>query len=61
MENAKEHQQQYEQDLKDRLEKKVRYEKDQSELNFKHAIKKFHETSRLDRKTFITDSPDARS
>ena len=42
------------------MSKKVQHERDASENNFKTALKKFHDTQR-DGKTFITDSPDARS
>lgn len=61
LENAKEHQIKYEQDLKERLQKKMLHEREQSEHNFKQALSKFHNTSRYEGKTFLTESPDARS
>lgn len=61
MELAKEKQVIYEQDMKERLERKSKHEREMSENNFKTAIKKYHDTSRFEGRAFITDSPDARS
>lgn len=61
LENAKEQQVKYEQDLKDRQSKKLMHEREQSEHNFKQALSKFHQTTRFEGKTFLTESPDARS
>jgi len=44
------------------MAKKIKKERDQSENNFKQALNRMHQTTRAgEGKTFLTESPDARS
>lgn len=64
MEIAKEKQEEYELDMRMRLKKKVKHDREMSENNFKQALQKVNPNSGRfsDRgKAFITESPDQRS